>query len=369
MGYYDDSIPFDYATSSTYSLSDGTLWLGTNLGLYNLSWNMDEGMSLANYSSVGSQPVLSLAWRSLITEATDSKVGREQFAFIARPGVHNHLQESFACSCASGVRWAGSYWGQKQEFGLLVVSTKDRLHFYDGSRWWFEWVSAWKGGRGGVIDGTAEAMTFGPSGELYLANNVSLARLNINYTFDRISPLQGLPYNQLTSLYISPYVAKNPHPLGPAPPSSQAGTLWVGSTKGYALFDIQNSKFIGYHSGPRWLPGNRVQGLVGSGRGVVVVTEKGVAIVYPEEWTLEKKAGHYQSMLSRHIRPPGLVADCPLANFTPSSCTPQPTDNDGLWTSWLVASEAFRYAVTKDPLAKSNSWSLFSGMQFLVNVS
>jgi len=121
MGYYDDSIPFDYATSSTYSLSDGTLWLGTNLGLYNLSWNADEGVSLANYSSVESQPVLSLAWRSLITEATDFKLNKEQFAFAARAGVHNHVQESFACSCGSGVRWTGSYWGQNQERRALVV--------------------------------------------------------------------------------------------------------------------------------------------------------------------------------------------------------------------------------------------------------
>ena len=64
----------------------------------------------------------------------------------------------------------------------------------------------------------------------------------------------------------------------------------------------------------------------------------------------------------------GLVADCPLTNFTPSTCAPYTTDNDGLWTSWLVASEAFRYQVTKDTDAQDNSWALFRGLQFLVNV-
>lgn len=65
----------------------------------------------------------------------------------------------------------------------------------------------------------------------------------------------------------------------------------------------------------------------------------------------------------------GLVADCPLTNFTPSTCAPYTTDNDGLWTSVLVASEAFRYQVTGDVSAKNNAWNLFKGMQFLVNVS
>ena len=65
----------------------------------------------------------------------------------------------------------------------------------------------------------------------------------------------------------------------------------------------------------------------------------------------------------------GLVADCPLTNYTPSTCSPYTTDNDGLWTSVLVAAEAFRYQVTKDLSAKYNAWNLFRGMQFLVNVS
>jgi len=65
----------------------------------------------------------------------------------------------------------------------------------------------------------------------------------------------------------------------------------------------------------------------------------------------------------------GLVSDCPLFNYIPSTCSPQTTDNDGLWTSWLVAAEVFRYKVTGNSQAKSNAWELFRGMQFLYNVS
>jgi hypothetical protein len=44
-------------------------------------------------------------------------------------------------------------------------------------------------------------------------------------------------------------------------------------------------------------------------------------------------------------------------------------DNDGLWTSIYVASQAFRYAVTKDPEAKRNAWRAFEGMELLNNVT
>ena len=63
------------------------------------------------------------------------------------------------------------------------------------------------------------------------------------------------------------------------------------------------------------------------------------------------------------------MSDCPLFNYIPSTCSPQTTDNDGLWTSWLVAAEVFRYKVTGSSQAKSNAWELFNGMQFLYNVS
>ena len=366
--YMDDFLPFEYALSSAYSLSDKRLWLGTTQGLYDLSYNKEgDKISLSNVSAVGTDPIYSLAWRSVVSGKNPIQYPLQPF--LPHTLVQNHLQESYACSSSSGVRWTGNYWGRSHYFGVLVVGTGDRLHFYDGTRWWFEWVSTWDIGLGGVIDGIPMAMTFGPSGELYIANNESLTRLNINYTFDRLGPLDGLPYNQLTSLHISPYTPKTPPPFGPTPPISQLGTLWIGTAKGYTLYDIRSSKFLGYYNGPRWLPGESVGALVGSGGAVLVVTETGLAVVYPVEWTLAHKAKHYQDMLARHTRPPGLVADCPLTNYTPSTCVPGPTENDGLWTSWLVGAEVFRYQVTRDHSAQTNAWSLFAGLQFLVNVS
>ena len=62
------------------------------------------------------------------------------------------------------------------------------------------------------------------------------------------------------------------------------------------------------------------------------------------------------------------MASCSLTNHTPSSCSPSATDNDGLWTSLLVAAEAFRYKVTASVEAGVNAWELFQGMKFLTEV-
>ncbi len=65
----------------------------------------------------------------------------------------------------------------------------------------------------------------------------------------------------------------------------------------------------------------------------------------------------------------GLVADCTLSDYIPSTCSPGPNDNNGLWTSWLVAAEAFRYKVTGDPQALENGWKFYQAMKFLVDVT
>lgn len=365
-----DLLPFDAVVTSCFSLSDDTLWLGTTEGLFTVSHGQDGCLIFSNVSEVTS-PVRTLAWRSTVTDGHKKSRHPASKVFFPRPSVENHLQEMFASSDRHGTWWTGSYWSRKKgegEFGVLVVGTEDKIHFHDGKRWWFEWVQS-SAGTGGIVDAPPTAMTFGPSGELYIANDVSLTRLNINYTFDRIGALEGLPYHHLTSLYVSPFSPAYPPLTGPTPPPSQVGTLWIGTARGYTLFDIHTSEFLGYYNGPRWLPDGGVVDMAKSGAAVVLLTQQGLAVVYPELWTLEMKAGHYQHMMERHVKPPGLVSDCPLLNHTPSTCEPAHSDRDGLQTSWLVAAEIFRYHVTKEPSAKQRAWQLFSGLKFLTNVS
>lgn len=340
-----------------------------------------------------------LAWRAGLSTKDKHK---KKKAFLLDPQSSRPPSQNLAHSGRGGVHSTVDIQHRERarsSFGLLVVSTKERVYFYDGAMWWFEWVSIWYKGQGGAFDGPPSALSFALSGELFIGNNVSLTQVNINYTFDRLGPQQGLPYNQICSLYHSSH---NPQ-IPPAVMRSNEvynagtdGTLWVGTSKGFALFDVSSSVFRHYFYGRRWHPGESVLGFAGSGgNATVVVTDRGIAVVHPQLWTLEEKAAHYQAMVKRHTRPPGvcwggarcicekndlqsnsplplsipgLVADCGLTDYIPSTCAPHTTDNDGLWTSIALAAEAFRYKVTGDPDAHTTAWSLFQGLQFLNNV-
>ena len=62
----------------------------------------------------------------------------------------------------------------------------------------------------------------------------------------------------------------------------------------------------------------------------------------------------------------GLSAGCNLLEFgNYETCTNGDDDNNGLWTSLVVAAESFRYAVTGAADARSNATSYFGGMQLL----
>ena len=299
--------------SAVVSVSDGTLWLGTDSGLYSIVRN-DDMLSVNNVTSVEAS-VTTLAWRtSLFTSGKHGTQRRR--AFFLDPLATPSSSEYLAHTGSGGLHSTRSRphresSSRRATFGLLVVGTADRIYFFNGEMWWFEWVSIWYSGQGGAIDGTPSSLSFTLTGDLFIGNNVSLTGVNSNYTFDRLGPLQGLPYNQILSLYHSAYSPLSPpamvRSLPPSKTTSSGGTLWIGTTRGFALFDVSSRQFQHYFYGNRWHPGERVLGFAGSGgNGTVVLTDRGMAVVYPRLWTLEEKAGHYQTMLDRHTRSPGL---------------------------------------------------------------
>ena len=308
--------------SATVSGSDGHLWIGTDHGLYRLNTapsqhpmemaNSDEPAFLVDDSNDDSNlldlvvqvegPIISLAWRGGLMGP--SGWGLDGSAFLFTNASHFYPQN---ISYGSSYDWHSGSGNAPDDFGLLVIGTPNKIYFYDGHVFWFEWASAWEDNVGGVIDGPPVSLTFVPTGELFIGTNASLSRLNIDYTFDRIGDLEGLPYHHIISLRYSPYSPSNPSSLV-SPSSIQSttrGTLWVGTKKGYSLFDIGGSRFVGYFYGPRWHPGSSILSMSGTGSTTVLITDEGMSVIVGEEWTLEKKAKHYQKMLHRHVREPG----------------------------------------------------------------
>lgn len=294
-------------TSSVLSMNDRVLWIGTEEGLFMLN-TRSTYLSEDNETAVApaldiDEPVISLSWRAGIGEDCEY-LGFRSHTFLLNNLITSCLDISYN---GGGVVYTGS--GDGCGFGLLVIGTRERLYFYDGRRVWYEWVSQWEEGLGGVIDGPPTSLTFVPSGDLFIGNNVSLSRLFVNYTFQRLGPREGLPYGDILSLHFTSFTVSPPPLLRPlffSSVKSCGGTLLVGMGKGYALFDVRSSSFISYHYGPRWLPGESIRTASSVAMGVfVLVSDNGVVVLSGEEWTLERKATHYQEMLSRHTREPG----------------------------------------------------------------
>ena len=293
-----EPLNFTVVHSAVVSLSDSRLWIGGEEGLYVAIQDQDK-IVVQNVTQINGT-VTTLAWRSVMS---DKQKHLPKRAFFLDPNMINNHQD-ISRSASDGV-YTSRFPKLKEEFGVLVIGTQNRLYFYDGSMWWFEWVSMWYSGQGGVVDGTPTGLTFTSFGDLFISNNVSLSRLNVNYTFDRFGPLQGLPYNQIMSVHYFNYCPSVTKYRKKAK-SVHGGTVWIGTRKGYALFDVKSSKFFGYFYGPRWHSGEAVLGFASGGRNVtILLTDGGVTVVYPEKWTLERKASHYQAMLARHTRPPG----------------------------------------------------------------
>ena len=341
---HDHQYDFKHVLSAAVSLSDGALWIGTIDGLYVVAWEQDQLVvrKVTNVTGAASH----LAWRSFVTEdelkssfILTSAVTDSQVSFS--DGSKLFLGESFcesdylqmstpelpiddsALLGMSKIQMRHVNYGSVNfnvystpvvEFGLLVVAADYKLYFFDGAQWRFEWASRWEDGLGGVIDGPVTSMTFTPDGSLFIGSNVSLSRLNTNYTFDRIGPKQGLPYNHINAVLYLDYTPAYPPAIQKVTSDDDelnGGCVFIGTDMGYAIYDVAAKQFRGYYFGPRWLPGDRVSAIAGNTENtVVVVTEGGVSFVRAEEWTLEAKAEHYQEMLERHIREPGICVVC-----------------------------------------------------------
>jgi hypothetical protein len=325
---------FGEIKSVVFVYMNGSIWVGSSLGL----WKINLFGRSVEY--VTSQPVHTMAWRSVPS------------------------QDGQFISCNSGTPLLPTttiYKDSNNEFGLLVIGSTYHLTFFDGHQWWQEWVSMWGARLGAVVDGPVSAMTFDLDGRLWIGNNVSLSRLNVDYTFDRIGPLQGLPYGNITAVVFVPGNENDGGVLG--------HRLYLGTTKGVAVLDIVSNEFA-YYYGPRWHPGDSVSALgwLGNNR-TIIATNGGLAALRPEIWTLAVKADHYEDMVDRHTRDPGLVADCSLTNFVSNTCTCHTTDNDGLWTSIVLASELFRYEATHSLDSQQKILKQFAGIKFLNDVT
>src|SRR5690606_799714 len=103
---------------------------------------------------------------------------------------------------------------------------------------------------------------------------------------------------------------------------------------------------------------------------IYLLTPTGLNEIRFVKQTYLAKAKYFEDKIrQRHIRY-GFLAE--LRMKTPGDLSTAElidTDNDGLWSSFYLGSQAFRYAVTKDSVAKRYSWECFQAFERLISIN
>jgi hypothetical protein len=229
--------------------------------------------------------------------------------------------------------------------GAVWIATRMGLHRWENDRaraldFDFERVSA--DVRGLALDGRG-LLWAGALGGLQVFQAGRLIR--------QVSPADGLPSADIRCLA-----------------RDELGRLWVGTAEGVAREEGQGRAV---RRSPRWLLHNEVRDIALADGSAWIATAGGVSRLRPEALTLAAKAERFQAVLeARHIRPPGLVGQCRLAQPGDlSSWQPTDDDNEGGYTAVYLAMESFQYAVTRNPAALDRARRAFAALEFLVEVT
>lgn len=148
------------------------------------------------------------------------------------------------------------------------------------------------------------------------------------------------------------------------------GNLWFGSTQG--AFMLREDGKFNYYASRRWLADDLVKHISpGTENTVLVLTSKGMSKLIFDKITLEEKAMYFEKQVrQRHIRN-GFNSNELVMSEPGDLSTGQmvDSDNDGLWTSMYLASQLFRYAVTKSEDAYQNILESFDAMERLFEIN
>ena len=145
--------------------------------------------------------------------------------------------------------------------------------------------------------------------------------------------------------------------------------LWAGTTKG--VFFQSREGTNSYYASRRWLSDDHVIDIqAGPASDVFVLTRNGLDRIQYRPMTLAQKAGFYEAKIrQRHIRY-GFCSELRLSSpGDPTSAEMIDTDNDGSWSNYYMASQAFHFAANGDKQARSNAWETFTAMERLESIN
>ncbi|PYJ02680.1 MAG: hypothetical protein DME25_15525 [Verrucomicrobia bacterium] len=191
---------------------------------------------------------------------------------------------------------------------------------------------------GGLLSSRARAVAWLDADHFLVATDKGLNLSNGTRGWAPLTGAEGLPILDLTHIA-----------------AAADGTVWFGSEEGVIRWKSGRWTYL---AGKRWLPDDRVTALAPALDGSAWAgTAKGLAHLYYRKLTLADKAALLQVDLESRDRRHGYVTQMHLrAPGVVEGALQEVSDNDGLWTGLYIASQSYRYAVTKAPEAKAQAW-------------
>jgi hypothetical protein len=140
--------------------------------------------------------------------------------------------------------------------------------------------------------------------------------------------------------------------------------IWIGTTKG-AVRMLKNG--WQYFGADQWMPDGHVNDIATGDKVVYVATDKGIAILNYEPFTLLKKASFYERHLDEwgHKR----LGFVHMLYWKNNEWVRHISDNDGGNTATYLAAMSYKYAVTRDETARREAVESFNAMMWLERIT
>ena len=144
--------------------------------------------------------------------------------------------------------------------------------------------------------------------------------------------------------------------------------LWCATPNGAF---VQEPDRYRYFASKRWLDQNTCIDAATDSKGdVYLLTPTGLNKIEYLTQTLAQKAGFYQNNIRKyHMRYGFVCAPRLLEPYNRATAMIHDHDNDGLWTSFYLGSQAFRYATTGEKIAQRYCWESFEAFERLLSVN
>ena len=278
-------------------------------------------------------------------------------------------------------------WSSRRRTVFAGTEIKLWIHTYDNvsEEWRFEHVN-------GLIDAPITSLVYNEAQDkLWIGQNTGITLLSpiempsgrLHWYFSRLAGQISNPGSDIGHL---PFL--NITTLSTSHSTSFDSRVWLGTIRGVMRFDSNATNIDAWRvfNSARYMPNRQsivnVSSLavlsrtrdtpLGLGSAAVAVTSRGLAVIRFEMWTLSQKADYFQKLLdppSKYVKY-GLVCECYMSSWGDiRNCAKIPCDSDGLWTAMYLASQVFRYAVTRDVQVKKEAWTYFETLELLNKVT